>query len=239
MPTQKDLKRLVRRRMQKTGESYTAARAQITRRNGDASAKTAPAPQVPPAAKVPPAPQTDYAKLAGMSDAGITKGTGHDWKHWVAQLDAVGAHAWAHRDIALHVHEKLGVPDWWSQSVTVGYERIRGLREIGQRRGGSYEASKSRTFAAPVERLFKAFTITRTRARWLPGKKVVVKTAMPGRSVRMTWDDGTAVDVWLTAKGAKSAAAIQHKKLPSRAAADASKAYWAERFDALAALLEK
>ena len=29
MPTQKDFKRLVRRRMQKTGESYTAARAQL------------------------------------------------------------------------------------------------------------------------------------------------------------------------------------------------------------------
>ena len=34
MPKQKDLKRLVRERMAKTGESYTAARAQlITKRN--------------------------------------------------------------------------------------------------------------------------------------------------------------------------------------------------------------
>ena len=32
MPRDKDLKRLVRARMTKTGESYTAARAQITRK---------------------------------------------------------------------------------------------------------------------------------------------------------------------------------------------------------------
>src|SRR3954467_11720027 len=32
MPKQKDLKRLVRARMQKTGEAYTAARAQVLRK---------------------------------------------------------------------------------------------------------------------------------------------------------------------------------------------------------------
>ena len=31
MPNQKDLKRLIRNRMQKTGESYTAARSQIVK----------------------------------------------------------------------------------------------------------------------------------------------------------------------------------------------------------------
>ena len=40
MPTQKDLKRLVRGRMKKTGESYTAARARLLEKKktaGDAS----------------------------------------------------------------------------------------------------------------------------------------------------------------------------------------------------------
>jgi hypothetical protein len=50
--------------------------------------------------------------------------------------------------------------------VTVGYERIRGLRDRGQRRGGEYEATKSRTFNIPVERLFDAFANARIRRRW-------------------------------------------------------------------------
>ena len=51
--------------------------------------------------------------------------------------------------------------------VTVGYERVRGLRDKGQRRGGSYETSKSRTFAVPVETLFAAVAKAPKRKRWL------------------------------------------------------------------------
>ena len=48
MPTQKDFKRLVRTRMAKTGEAYTAARAQLLKRRsadlpGAALAREAPA----------------------------------------------------------------------------------------------------------------------------------------------------------------------------------------------------
>ena len=190
MPIQKDLKRLVRRRMQKTGESYTAARAQIAK---------LPKPAVSVAA---PRSARRYAKLAGMSDAAIRSGTGCTWKKWVDALDYARAHEWPHRKIAEYVQEKFDVPDWWCQAVTVGYERIRGLRAIGQRRGGGYEANKSRTFAVPVTKLFNAFAVARTRNRWLPEKNLVVRKATSPRSVRLTMKDGTPVEVWLVAKGA-------------------------------------
>ena len=70
-------------------------------------------------------------------------------------------------DIAVLVREELGVGDWWAQAVTVGYERIKGLRERGQRRDGIYEANKSKTFAVPVRTLFRAWADTQTRKRWL------------------------------------------------------------------------
>ena len=120
MPLQKDFKRVVRARMQKTGESYTTARANLLRRRGS-----------DPAA-VPAAPRPDYAALAGMSDSAISGKTGRDWAGWVRLLDGLGAHAWPHRRIAETVHAEYGVREWWTQAVTVGYERIKGLREIGQ-----------------------------------------------------------------------------------------------------------
>ena len=226
MPTNKDLKRLVRGRMKKTGESYTAARAQITR------ARTpSPKPRATVAAK-------DYAALAGMSDAAVKAATGCTWKRWVDALDYVDAHTWPHKEIAEYVQKKFKVPDWWTQTVTVGYERIRGLREIGQRRGGSYEATKSRTFAVPVARLYAAFAEARPRARWLAGLKLTVRKATPHRSVRITWADDTSVEVWLTAKGeGKSNAQVAHRKLPSRESAARAKAFWNERLDALEGLL--
>jgi len=56
--------------------------------------------------------------------------------------------------------------------------------------------------------------------------------------MRMTWDDGTPVQLGFLSKGAsKSAVAVAHQKLPNRSAADAMKKVWSERFDRLGQLL--
>jgi hypothetical protein len=201
--------------MQKTGESYTAARAHF--------APTRPTP-----------PRIDYARLSGRSDEILKQRTGCTWERWVKALDHVRAHEWSHRDIARYVREQYKIDGWWAQTVTVGYERIKGLRAVGQRRSGAWEASKSRTFAVPVDRIFRAFHDPRQRKRWLVGVKPTVRTARPGKSMRMSWPDGTSVVVGFAAKGAsKSQVAIQHEKLADQAAAARAKAYWAERLDAL------
>jgi hypothetical protein len=139
-----------------------------------------------------------------------------------------------HRDIAALHSREFDVSDWWSQMVTVGYERIRGLRKIGQSREGTFEVSKSKTFAVPVAELFAAFGDARLRKRWLGGAKPKISKATPHKSVRMVWEDGTRVEVYLVAKGAKSQAAIQHRKIASRAEVDRLKVYWGERLSALA-----
>jgi hypothetical protein len=221
MTTNKDFKRLVRTRMTKTGESYTAARAQIRARK--------------PAAV--PAP-IDYAKLTGKSDATIKAKTGCTWERWVKALDQAKAHTWTHREIAKHVMEKYKIPGWWAQTVTVGYERIKGLRAVNQRRDGTFEANKSRTFAVPVSRLFDAFRDPRVRARWLPDVKLTVRTAAAPKYMRVTWPDETSVVVGFTAMGAaKSQIAVQHEKLTDKAAVLRAKEFWAWRFDALKEVL--
>jgi hypothetical protein len=215
MPKQKDLKRLIRSRMKKTGEAYTAARLQFLKKSESSS---------------------NYAQVAGMSDASVRKKSGRTWAQWVRALDAARASEKPHREIAEYV-SSLGTPDWWSQMVTVGYERIRGLRDRGQRRGGGYEATKSRTFNVPVEKLFNAFSNARTRRRWLP-LKITVRSATPRKYMRLTWEDGAPVQVGFTSKGAgKSAVAVAHQKLPNRSAADAIKKLWSEHFDRLGQIL--
>jgi hypothetical protein len=216
MPKQKDLKRLIRSRMKKTGEAYTAARLQLLHKKSE--------------------PKADHAALAGMSDSAISKRTGRTWAQWVRVLDAAGAAEKPHRDIARYV-SSLGLSSWWSQTVTVGYERIRGLRERGQRRGGGYEANKSRTFPVPVEELFDAFANARKRRRWLP-VKVAVRSATPHKYFRMTWEDGAPVQAGFTSRGpSKSAVAVTHEKLPDRAAADAARKNWSEYLDRLGEVL--
>ncbi|HEX7706360.1 MAG TPA: hypothetical protein VF701_07885 [Thermoanaerobaculia bacterium] len=225
MTKQKDLKRIVRSRMQKTGEAYTAARSNVLRKSKVTTN--------PPTESAP-----DYAALAGKSDATIEAKTGCSWKRWVEHLDYAGAASMTHTQIAAHVHEKFGVSGWWSQTVAVGYERIKGLREIGQRMSGSYEASKSRTFGVGAETLFEYFDDARKRKRWLPDVDLKVRKSSPPKSMRITWPDETSVEIWFTAKDdAKCSVAVQHGKLDSKRRADELKQYWQERFDALAALV--
>ena len=234
MPRNKDLKRLVRARMRKTGEAYTAARANIiTKPNiktvsngaGGSSARATPAS----AAK-----STDYGSVAGMSDEKVKAKIGCTWERWVYALDRRGAAQMSHGEIAALVNTKYKVDGWWSQMVTVGYERIKGLRARGQRMDGSYEASKSRTFNVPVTTLFDAWADASTRRQWLNGARVKVRTSTAPKSMRLDWPEGGIIAVWFTAKGkSKSVVALAHTKLPDREAADRLKQYWSDRLDAL------
>ena len=242
MPRNKDLKRLVRARMKKTGEAYTTARAHVARKR----ARKSVAPAAPATAKTPRLTTTaavrpaNYAAIAGMSDEVMTEKTGHPWKYWVDLLDRHGASEMAHRDIATLVHETYKVPGWWTQMLTVGYERIKGLRVKGQRRDGSYEAGKSRTYNVPVTTLFEAWADPSTRKRWLDGASVTVRTATAPRSMRLGWPDGTIIAVGFDTKGkGKSMVALAHMKLPDRATADRLKKFWSERLDALGEVLKE
>lgn len=212
MPKQKDLKRLVRARMHKTGESYTTARLHLVK------------------------PLPDYARAAGMSDQSVFAGTGRRWAEWVRLLDAEECAKKPHREIAKHAGS-LGASSWWRQMVAVGYERIRGIRQIGQRSSGHYATSKSRTFNVPVETLFRAFANARTRNRWLQ-LKATVRSSTPLKRMRLAFSDGTFADLGFIAKSkSKASVAVDHQKLGDKTAADAMKQSWSESFGRLAELL--
>lgn len=237
MTTNKDFKRLVRARMTKTGEAYTAARAQITKKHKPGTVSTAATPVVRAAPASTPRP-AEYARVAGMRDAKIKGKTGCTWESWVRALDYHGAQKMSHREIAELVSKKYKTPSWWTQTVTVGYERIKGLRARGQRRDGTYEASKSRTFTVPVKELFEAWADDSTRRRWLNGESVRIRTATAPKSMRLDWTDGSIIAVGFAARGkGKSSVAVQHTKLPDQETADRLKKTWSDRLDALGEVL--
>jgi len=63
-----------------------------------------------------------------MSDDAIRERTGRGWDEWFALLDAWQAASRPHPDVARWLRDEHGVDGWSAQSVTVGYERARGLR---------------------------------------------------------------------------------------------------------------
>ena len=175
-----------------------------------------------------------------ISSAAVKVKTGRGWNEWLTILDREKAAKAGHKATAELLNRKYGVPGWWSQMVTVGYEQARGLRAKHQKPEG-FEISASRVIGADVKRVFKAWIEPRSRARWLPKTAITVHKATPNKSMRITWTDGAkSISVGFYAKGAgKTQVALAHGKLSSAAQAKKMKAFWGDRLDALKKLLEK
>jgi uncharacterized protein YndB with AHSA1/START domain len=179
------------------------------------------------------------ARYGGISDAAVRAKTGKGWKEWFAILDRAGATKMSHRDIATYIYKEKGCPGWWAQMVTVGYEQARGLREKYQKADG-YAVSRSKTVGVPVRELFEAWSDAKTRRRWLDATSLVVRKATAPKSMRITWVDGkTSVEVNFYPKGAgKSRVSVQHTKLADAKDVEKKRAYWNERLEKLAGVLE-
>ena len=218
MTRQKSFKRLVRARMDKTGESYTAARASLL------AAEQAADTEGP---------------VLTMSDEAIRRRTGRGWEEWFDLLDEWGALERSHGEIAGWLSEEHGSGGWNAQSITVSYERARGGRAVGERPDG-FSVTASKTVAVPVERLYDAFVDESLRRRWLAEVDLRERTATRPRGARFDWGDGeTRVIVGFEAKGeVKSVAALAHERLPDAASAARMKSFWRERMVALKQLLE-
>lgn len=175
----------------------------------------------------------------GISSEAVARATGRSWSEWIALLDQAGARKWDHATIAVYLHDRLGVGDWWSQMVTVGYEQAVGKRVPHQKADG-FSASASRTLGVPVSAVYQAWTNAAIRSRWLPEDAIQITRMTPNKSIRGTADDGrTRLDVNLYAKGAnKSRVAVQQEKLRDTAEVTRMKEVWKARLDALQVLLE-
>src|SRR5687767_14022351 len=135
MTQQKKLKKAIRARSEKTGESYTSARRQVL------LAREKP---VEPPAPPPPAPKPKPAAKGGISEESVLKKTGHGLDHWFGVLDAFGGPTQGHTAMAAHLYNEHGIPGWHSQGIAVAYERARGLREVNQACTGKFQVKIGR-----------------------------------------------------------------------------------------------
>jgi hypothetical protein len=217
----KSFKRLVRARMDKTGESYTAARAMLLRAQGSKAGAV-------PTLKTP--------------DENIRRRTGRGWEEWFAMLDEWGAAGRSHREIARWLAEQQGASPlaWNVQTIVASYELTRGLREEGEKDDG-FAITASKTVAVPAERLYDAFVDRSMRQRWLPDAELSERTATRPKSARFDWADGsTRVNVTFVPRAqAKSTVAVEHRRLADSSEAVRLKAYWRDGLVNLKELMER
>lgn len=175
---------------------------------------------------------------ATISDAAVEKATGHPWAEWFRILDAKGGASMTHQAIVSILAGAFGLSLWWSQMVTVAYERERGLRAVNEVHDG-FQITKSKTYPVPLEQLFAAVVDAERRSAWCSDELIVTKVTpqkavlarIEGRSVRA---GPTRLELRFQNMGAgKSSLSIQESKLKSVTAAERRKRAWGAALEAL------
>ena len=199
MTAQRSFKRLVRARMDKTGESYTAARQPSCA----GAEETGPRREAPRSSTRTPrsasAPGEDGRSGSTSSTSGARPTRSHrEIAQWVAS-------SWASSRWA-------GTPRRSPAATSapgVG-------REVGQKPDG-FRVTATKTVAVPVEPLYEAFVDPIERKRWLPDIELRKRTATAPKSARFDWNGGPSrLHVTFDAKDPQKSTAIAEPRAARR-----------------------
>jgi hypothetical protein len=173
------------------------------------------------------------------SDDSIRENTGHTWDEWVDLIDAGPGRQAGHTAIAAWVHAAHGVPGWWAQGVTVGFERITGLRLPGQMPDGTFSVSRSRIVEVPVELLRGALLDEPGRADLFPGLDTELRSKPAAQALRFAVSRaGQPVGSLLISADARPDGRVRvtvtHDKLTSTDEGAHWKQFWADWLAAVA-----
>ncbi len=170
------------------------------------------------------------------SDEAVKKATGKDWGSWFTILDKAGAKKMQHKDIVVWVFEHhlgKGKPEsnvatsegWWSQMVTVEYERSRGIRKVNQNVSG-FLVGIHKTLTMSPQQFEKAWQqILRNKA--VAGKKLErlpSKTKRP--MIRYSAKEGGLVVTYEKQPSGKLCVMVEAIKLPNEVAVERERAFW-------------
>ncbi|GAA1824757.1 DUF4287 domain-containing protein [Nesterenkonia flava] len=169
-----------------------------------------------------------------VSDATIRENTGRGWDEWVALIDAGPGRAAGHAAIAAWLVEEHGVDGWWAQGVTVGYERITGLRLPGQMKDGTFSVSRSKTLPLDGAEFRERLNDDDARAALLPGLSSQPRSKPTTKAPKFSLADAeTGENVGVLQFRVEPAAAgcklvVTHEKLPDPQAAEKWKQHWGD-----------
>lgn len=143
-------------------------------------------------------------KIADVTDGAVEEATGEDWDGWFAVLDERGGEELAHEELVAALGEAGVESGWWRQKIAVGYERSRGLREVGETTDAGYQIGVQRTLQVPREQVWEFLVGPDGRDIWLGETRALefepeeayetddgtageIRTVADGERVRLTW----------------------------------------------------
>ena len=221
MTSNERFKKQIRARMAKTGEKYGAARrALLTRR-----------------LEVPAAVEHHgraWANPPEVPDESVREATGRSWNDWCDLIEAQPIEAEGHAAVARWLADEHRLDGWWSQAVTIGWERITGRRVPGQLTDGTFAANKSKTMAGDADALRTVLLDDGARADLFLGVDSELRSKPTTKVLRLAMAEGIALLSIEDRGDGRMRVGIQHTDLPDLSARENWAAYWSAWLDDLA-----
>jgi hypothetical protein len=166
----------------------------------------------------------------------LETGSGISWEEWIEFFD--GHEKLNHAELATMALERIietgksSSPEWWAQGVAVAFEQHIGRRLPGQQNDGSFAVTVSKTFDGDMDAALAQWVAKVGDTREFNGVKL---NGEPRTSQTEKWRywranlaDGStlAMNFQTKANGEKTAAALNHDKIPNSEAAEKWRAFW-------------
>lgn len=187
--------------------------------------------------------------LDKLSDEAVKKATGKVWADWFKILDKAGAKKWPHKDTARWLYDQgLIKSGWWTQSVTVAYEKARGLRVLGQTATSGFEVGAQKTISLPAQDAWKLIISAKGLKLWLgdisdfkpmagygyrtrEGINGEIRTVTNQQRLRLTWKlpewrNFSTLQIYILPKGDKTALHFHQEKLVDGNQREAMRKHW-------------
>jgi len=175
-----------------------------------------------------------------ISDKAVKESTGKTWKEWFFLLNQDGSKKMEHKDIAKLLSFKYKLTPWWSQMVTVQYERdVKGRKQHQTAEG--FQVSKSITLPFSITKIYNAINSPLKRIVWLKDPAITITKSTKDKSIRGKWiDKKTNIEFQFYSKDKnKTQLAVQQSKIKLAIEAERMKKYWGEQLSNLKKYLEK
>ncbi len=208
MSSNESFKRRIRERMAKTGERYTAARRVLIKKS--------------------PKTRRPWVSEPETGDDAVLLATKRSWDDWCDLIDRWPEHSEDHAKIAAYLQRTHALDAWWAQTVTVGYERITGLRLPYQRPDGTFSAGRSRTVNIVASELRAMLLNDDERSHLFPGHTTILRSKLASKVIRIAIGPGVA-QIGIEARtDDRVKVSVIHEKLPEFGDVEEWKFYWSE-----------
>lgn len=198
---------------------------------------------------------TDAERGREVSDERVRQATGRSWDEWEALLDERGAAELSHGHIAALLADGLIGSGWWVQAVTVGYERRKGKRAVGQTADAGFQIGVRRTLPLAHDEAWRLVTSPDGVRAWLgdvpalalekgarfaapDGASGEVRVVHPGSHLRLSWQPPgwprpSVIQVRAIPAGERTTLSFHQEHLPGAAEREARRLHFQSALDTL------